>query len=227
MLATLTALHFRTHPDSLDASVIEKVVKQNLYRLPDDMAGQNVLDIGGHIGTVACMAAQRGAQVWTFEPSREAYGLLLQNIEANGLQDRIVAFNLGAGRTGIRKLYHHKGNPGATGAFVKSDTFEWMWMVSLGDIFDFTMGENSFDFVKIDCEGGEREIIPEIAHGLYPLIRRMGMEIHGVLDEVNAGYLKQLDPFYTLTPLSHDEFLFDLKEEYAGDFDRAGSAPVD
>jgi len=53
--------------------------------------GDVVFDIGAHQGFFSCYAAQRDARVFAFEPNPESFARLLENVEANGLSDRVVA----------------------------------------------------------------------------------------------------------------------------------------
>jgi FkbM family methyltransferase len=57
--------------------------------------GWVVVDVGGHKGIFTVFAATRASdiEVYTFEASRENFGLLSQNIQRNGLAN-VRAFNV-------------------------------------------------------------------------------------------------------------------------------------
>src|SRR5678816_3862047 len=107
-----------------DAYIAELVIKQNEYHLPDDMSGQIVVDIGGHIGSFAIACAQRNAKlVASFEPDRENFALLEQNLtqaEENhpgtefGIENvAVVGKKLNPiERVSMRKLSEHDGDRG-------------------------------------------------------------------------------------------------------------------
>lgn len=63
-----------------------------LDRLPQ---GAVLWDIGANIGQYAMYAAlQPGVKVLAFEPAGSSYGVLVKNIEINGMDDRLAAYCL-------------------------------------------------------------------------------------------------------------------------------------
>ncbi len=192
--------------ETRDAVIVEQVVEHNIYRLPDDMAGQVVFDIGGHVGTVALMCAKRGAVVYTFEPERETYQSLLANIDANVVKGQIIPFNLAVGPSGLKKLYHHRTEHGVSSFFPyisKLDgSYEYVWSVSLKEVIQ-RLGYP--DLLKLDCEGSETLILPKLLKHFQSYIPEILVEFHQS-DAVMQGWTDKLSEFYNITPLSHVEF---------------------
>lgn len=59
---------------------------------------KNILEIGGHCGTSSIIYASflnEGQKVFVYEPQYNLYKLLVQNINQNNLQDKIIPYNLG------------------------------------------------------------------------------------------------------------------------------------
>ena len=57
--------------------------------------GDTVWDVGGHVGLYAIyMAKIDGVKVFSFEPSAVSYNLLVQNLDANRVADRVRALNV-------------------------------------------------------------------------------------------------------------------------------------
>ena len=52
---------FAVRPGTNDALIYANVVTRNEYRVPDDMSGAVVIDIGVHIGTFSHLVLTRGA----------------------------------------------------------------------------------------------------------------------------------------------------------------------
>lgn len=201
--------------ETRDAILIDQVVRHNAYHLPPSMRDEMVLDIGGHIGGVALMCAQRGATVFTFEPERETYQLLLRNIARSPFKDRILPFNMGVGDSHLQKLYQDTKERGVASIHPEtnyhlSTTYEWIGTVTLATVLEVM---NKIDFLKLDCEGCEIEVIPDIPYH-HKQIKRIGMELHQD-DKQNQALLDILRPYYNIEPLSHIEFLATLKEEDA------------
>ncbi len=122
-----------------------------------------VIDIGAHIGTFSVMAAtlSRKAKIYAYEPHPENFGLLRDNILLNGLEERISPVNsavVGQGGAGKRAL--HIGNVTSTHSFYFSSGDNRMTVacLTLPDIFQ-SNGIKQCDFLKIDCEGAEYEIL--------------------------------------------------------------------
>ncbi len=194
--------------ETRDRIIIDQVVSQNLYQFPDDMTEQVVLDIGGHIGGVALMCANRGATVWTFEPERDTYRWLLENIENNQTRGKVIPFNIAIGKTGMRQLYHHQQEHGVASFYpaissLTSD-YELVWTVSFETVLRRV---GKVDWVKLDCEGAEIEILPDILEGIFRHIPHLLVEFHQS-DVAMEGWVARLAEFYHVTPLSHVEYSF-------------------
>jgi len=59
---------------------------------------RNILEIGGHCGTSSIVYASfldNDRRIHVYEPQRNMYNLLVQNINQNGLQDKIIPHNSG------------------------------------------------------------------------------------------------------------------------------------
>jgi FkbM family methyltransferase len=59
---------------------------------------RNILEIGGHCGTSTVVYSSflnNENRVYVYEPQRNMYNLLIQNINQNNLQNKIIPYNLG------------------------------------------------------------------------------------------------------------------------------------
>lgn len=59
---------------------------------------KNILEIGAHVGTSSIVYASflnNGKSIFAYEPQKPIYNLLVQNINDNGLQEKIVPNNVG------------------------------------------------------------------------------------------------------------------------------------
>jgi FkbM family methyltransferase len=144
-----------------------------------------ILDIGAHIGAFSLLAASltRGAYVFAYEPSPSTHRLLLDNISLNTriTQSAIVPCQSAvAGTRGVRKLY-----PAGTTAAGHSLCFGTVeesaevQTVTLEDALD----ENSIricDFLKLDCEGAEYEILLSSSKSCLRRIKMIAAECHQV-----------------------------------------------
>lgn len=137
-----------------------------------------VIDIGAHIGLFTVYASQfcnRG-KIISFEPIKENYDLLLENIKINNLKN-VTTFNLAISKnTEMLTLYINDDQAGHS-KFSKTSQSVIVKSISLKKIFD----ENCIDycnFLKIDCEGSEYEIINELPSDYLSKIDKMIIEYH-------------------------------------------------
>jgi len=145
----IQARGFRSGFGDGDVNVIEGnwLLRQYLPTGLDIRPSDIVIDIGAHIGAFTLYAAWRGAKVYAYEPDPDNYSLLVQNTKLNRLQN-VRAFKLAvAGHSGRCKVpcWGYEG-------YYETDR------VSLADVFHANALERC-DFLKIDAEGAEFEII--------------------------------------------------------------------
>ncbi len=165
-----------------DRGIYNDVHGANTYHLPDDMKGMKVLDIGGHIGSFAVTAQGRGAEVTSFEPCIGNFKMLKKNF--NGAK-----FNLGVGKPGARKLYHHEWDKGSHSLVEKTKKYEVVNIVSLTQAFTLA-NITTCDLLKLDCEGAEFEMIDEIKK---LDIKHIVVEIHCDIKDIKERFLDKLD----------------------------------
>lgn len=139
-----------------------------------------VIDIGAGIGDFAVSVAYEhpNCRIYAYEPFPESYRLLVENIRLNSVNN-VTAFSLAVGaQTGIMTLF-------ATGAAVQHSTANTSNSVeaisvqglSLDDVFE-TNALVLCDFLKIDCEGGEFDIIFNASTTTLKKIRNISLEYH-------------------------------------------------
>ena len=146
-------------------------------------AGDVVVDIGANIGTFSLYAATvRGAsRVLSFEPFPDNYGMLYKNVVENQLRSVTCVNQAVAGNRGLRTLRLDSMDCGShslvTGSFESTVEVE---CCTLGDIFQrFSL--TKIDYLKMDCEGAEYEIL-ENATSRLQQISRISMETHTTVD---------------------------------------------
>jgi len=154
--------------------------------------GDNVVDIGAHIGSFSILAGKLGANVIAFEPLKDSYDYLVKNINANNLVDKIKAFNLAVTADGrdIRMYEEFNNDNWNTGCAhiynesegdlnkekVKSKTLDTIYKEN--DLY-----RKGCQFLKIDCEGSEYEILYGTTPGVFNSTKIISMEFHHSLQE--------------------------------------------
>jgi FkbM family methyltransferase len=137
-----------------------------------------ILDIGAHIGLFVLFVAQfcRNGKIFCFEPVRENYDLLLDNLKMNKITN-VESFNMAVSeKTGEVKIYLNEDESGHS-MFVPSTKFIQIQSTSLKNIIDAN-GLGKCDMIKMDCEGVEYEIIDSLPSNYFDRIKKMCIEYH-------------------------------------------------
>ena len=158
-----------------DEQVLELVLARNRYQFTADMTGMTVVDIGAQIGSATMWCASHGATVYAYEPAHDSFLICQRNIEQNKLDARV--YELAVGVPGERDFYLHPDNTASAGARGEPgfEKIKATW-VSLQTVFNDI---EVCDVLKMDCEGGEIDVIPQIVD--------LNDRIKVVVGEVHAG----------------------------------------
>ncbi len=155
---------FRYRTDTYDRAIIDSVFTDGYYLLSSNFKineGDVVIDIGSHIGSFSILAGYLGAEVLSYEPVYDNYEILIDNIKYNGL-DKVLPFNLAVTADGRDiKLFKSKKKENGlfnTGGWSVNEGNEYVLSESVS-IDDVLSSFKYVDFIKMDCEGCEYEII--------------------------------------------------------------------
>jgi FkbM family methyltransferase len=156
-------------------------------------AGSRVVDIGANIGVFSLFAASHGAsKVYAFEPSRQAYDVLLRSIAVNRLEQVIFPSRMAVTATPGETVRLPMGSS-PYNQVLREDSAEQYQEVVTTTLRNI-LNENQIDTVdllKMDCEGAEYEILFNADGPTLARIREMKMEFHrGKIDEL-VGHLQQ------------------------------------
>ena len=157
--------------------------------------GSTVIDIGGNIGIFSIKAAlhAKGVRVVAYEPVPGNFAMLKKNIAANRA-DLVEVHQLAvAGNPGEFDLYYEENNTGQ-GLFTphhQADTK--MIRIRCTTLANIFMDEHieRCDFLKIDCEGAEEDILFNAPKGLFPKIKSMTIEWHDNLSKHGFEHFKE------------------------------------
>lgn len=150
--------------------------------IPEDAV---VVDIGGHIGCFTLFAAHRArrGRIFAYEPEPSNFELLSENVSRNA-PDRVQAFNLAVdGREGEREMHFAVSRSGTGGHsfFGPGEKTFKVRCTSLPRI----LAEHRLDhvdFLKLDCEGAEVEILESLSDEELCRVRQLAMEPHRPAD---------------------------------------------
>jgi FkbM family methyltransferase len=183
--------HART--GTVDKDIMVEVWVSRYYAPPgfEIQGTDTVVDVGAQIGAFSLFAAKQAprGRVYSFEPVPANFKMLQHNIEANDLTN-VVPINKGIAdstasreiclrNTGMHSFYLNKGGEKTV-----------VQVVSLAE-FMKEHHLHRIDFMKIDCEGAEYEILAACPPSVTDLIGRIALEWHNIDGHRNVLWLKQ------------------------------------
>ena len=149
-----------------------------------------IIDVGAHIGLFALFASQfcKNGKIFCYEPIKENYKILIENIEMNQIQN-IFPNNLAVTKETSRVKIFLNDDQSGHSMFIQNKNFVEVDSKSLSDIF-IDNGIKECDFLKLDCEGAEYEIIESLPSDLFTKINKTAIEYHMV--DTKPELLEQL-----------------------------------
>lgn len=170
------------------------------YECPEAHIEQNdvVVDCGAHLGLFSIWGATQGKQVYSFEPSKGIIPYLHKNIS---LYNNIVHIPKAVGEKEDCKFfsecYFSCGSHLSSIDINKSCLLKEQYQIEVINI-DSYFENQRIDFLKIDVEGYEQEVIkgakatilrdsPKIAVACYHLVNEMDKVKHLLL-QINSNY---------------------------------------
>jgi FkbM family methyltransferase len=168
-------------------------------------AGAVVVDAGANIGnhTVFFSKILKAREVWSFEVMRQTFSILERNVALNELTG-VHLHNVGLGaRDGRANLSRFKlSNIGGTEIAAAEDG---SYPIVALDSFDLP----AVDFIKIDVEGGQLEVLEGARETLKRCRPLLWIELRAPYGEVEPGMAKLGELGYGLhTTLTRSDFVF-------------------
>lgn len=178
----------------LDALVLNEIIWGNDYRFKPDASPMTIVDVGANIGAFSIYAANLSPEsiVYSFEPSPETFKQLLQNIKLNKIKNIVPVNKAVFSKDTTLKLYEN-GMSGQKSVYQakKNTEYEKISAVSL-DSFIKKNKIKKIDFLKLDCEGSEYEILGHLSKQTFSIIDRIALEYHELNKSQHRSSLKKV-----------------------------------
>lgn len=171
--------------DTQDEFIVKEVYEGNCYRLPDDLSGKIIVDIGANIGAFAAACVDRGAYVvWSYDPQVELATKLFPNRVV-----RTPAAIVGDGGPNhvycsAPDKYYETTLTGGLNTFYP-DPQRLAKALSISSVLKEILGDGEKTcpcsiWLKLDCEGSEYEILASDLP--WDRIERIFGECHTLID---------------------------------------------
>lgn len=143
-----------------------------------------VVDIGANVGVFSLFAARFARKVFALEPSSSNYSRLVPNTSR---VHSIVPVNCACAAYDGQGSLDVSGSPVAFSLLTSSSaaTEQNVDVVSLGTLFE-RYAIDRCDFLKLDCEGAEFEIILQTDPSVLNRVRSIVMEYHDHLSNKHS-----------------------------------------
>lgn len=203
-------LRIEVRRGSWDESAALRVVGEQDYLRPghEIRSTDTVVDIGANIGCFAVVAghAARRGRVFAFEPDRENYELTVRNAALNGLTNVVVERVAVSGTPGTLRLFKGAEVSLHTTLAARLDApaeGEEVPAITLQQIFD-RHGIMRCDFLKMNCEGAEYEILYRTPPEYLRRVQRIALEYHATEDKARVS--RELAAFLVANGIEIFEF---------------------
>ena len=181
-------LRIRLRPNTDDLRIVKSnFVKRNYTKDFVPITRESiVVDVGAHIGSFSIMVARSARRVLAFEPEPTNYQMLKKNVEINHLDNMSIFEMAVSGRSGHQDIYTYQGGSSADYSLYERGNTNvkvgHIPTISVEEIFK-REGLPRIDFLKLDCEGAEHDILRNMSLETAAKIMGMAMEAHRVPSE--------------------------------------------
>ena len=147
--------------------------------------GWQVIDIGAGLGDFVLSVAngRPNCKIWAFEPFPESFGLLQENIALNQIENVHAIQKAVSSKLGTMKMFltgaavqHIVSNEHLSDSAANAQSIE-VESESINDLFS-AAGIAHCNFLKMDCEGGEFDILLNATPGTLAKIHHICLEYH-------------------------------------------------
>lgn len=180
-------MRFRLRPASTDRSSLSEVFILGVYTpVP---SGAVVVDVGANIGAFTLAAARRAKTVYALEPVGDNFEALCENVELNGGRN-ISLHRLAMSGTDGEAQISVSGTSSSIYLRPPGTSLESVRTVTLESFLD-EQGIGQVDFLKMDCEGAEWDILLKTPASVLSRIRHIELEFHNIGSSTHPRMLEE------------------------------------
>lgn len=141
--------------------------------------GRAAVDIGANIGVFALYAAKEGANiVQAYEPAEESFELLKKNIENNGYEKIIYPHRAAVVGKQSPPVWFPRHSHVLNAIKINPENSSNYELVPTVTFTELMSNLPSSNIIKLDCEGGEYDIILNTEDSVFQRIEEIRLEYH-------------------------------------------------
>ncbi len=184
----------KLRPQTFDRITIREILIKKIYTKKHKIKKNDIIvDVGAQIGVFSLYASKKAKKVIAIEPEPENYKLLLENIRLNNKKN-IFPINSVVSKSEKEQRFQIINDTGGCSLYqirtqkrCSKKKRIFVTSVTLDYLFD-SFKLSKIDFLKLDCEGAEYEIL-ESSISVLPKIKVLVIECH-LLENKSADTLK-------------------------------------
>jgi FkbM family methyltransferase len=144
------------------------------YTLPD---GSTVVDVGASIGLFSLLIAANyhESHVLSYEPLTKCFNLLSENVGANHLEKRVKVHNVAVSSIGGERTFYVQKDDIQSSFFKKGGDATIVNTLTIDDVL---AEAGKIDFLKMDIEGAEYEVLLNANNSTLRKIKAISLEYH-------------------------------------------------
>jgi len=162
--------------------------------------GKTIYDVGGELGIITMFFAQRVGEtgkVVTFEPNPQNYSSIINHINLNGFSNvNVIKIGLGSKKELVKFVVPKQSSSRGTASSEKQKQYLGDSEIQVYEIEIDTMDNQILvnnlpkpDFVKIDVEGLEIEVLSGMLQTIQNHKPEIFVELHGVKEQEVVDFL--------------------------------------
>lgn len=180
---------------NVEISIIFETIFLRLYNPKDFEIKENdiILDIGANIGIFSIFASKyaKNGKIYSFEPTPLTFKILNDNIELNNATNVKPLEIAIASKENIIDFYINETYSNTNSIFEE----KWKKKIKVNaTTLDKIIKKNNLkkiDFLKMDCEGSEYDILFNCSDEILNIVNKISMEYHKLSDVYNQNTLKK------------------------------------
>ncbi|MAG26902.1 hypothetical protein CMI47_15290 [Candidatus Pacearchaeota archaeon] len=189
-------IKYKVRAKTTDRFIINEIWIHNSYTPKgfEIKESDTVLDIGAHIGVFSIFASHlsKNGKVYSFEPFQENFNLLKDNINLNETKNIIPINKAISNKNSKQSLFISESENKGSGSLHQNNNSKKVTIEAISlQSFLKEYKIKTIDFLKIDCEGAEYEILYNCPKNLLQKIKKISMEYHNLSKENNGSALKK------------------------------------
>lgn len=186
ILETRSGMKIKVRAGSTDLMAFTNVWILQEYHKPGFEIKYNdtIIDIGAHAGFFALYAAQycNAGHIFCFEPVSDNFDLLAENIRINKLTNVTCCNNAVSNQDKIVRIYLNSTDQAAHSIYGIGKEYIESAATTLNDIINVN-GIKVVNFLKLDCEGSEYDILQATSNEHMEKIQKICLEYHILKDD--------------------------------------------